>query len=231
MPGSRHLAVAVFGCTLFMLAAAPGASADLPTVECTGVPNCVDIPQPSGRFWMDVPGNGQSTWQITCPQGQAVDGSAAYFRDPSTNQVSVWIEQDPILPIYGFSTTAFFLATNPTSSDGSYGPAIGCGPPSQFPTSARASTSSRITRRVKTVRLRSNRDAVYTHRCHAGEHAVDVASGVAFVKAKPPSKRELADVTETHTMRHGRLRFHVKTGPTAGDDEPLLLQMHALCRR
>jgi hypothetical protein len=217
------------------------AAADVPGgVECFNVPNCQIYPDLSNSgVWVEVPVKGQEqfgpgwqeAWQMTCLGTEpAVDGTSWAFPAGDEGDVNVYIFQDFGVPLYGFDSTTFFRAENETSVPQSYEPIIGCGPQASFP-AAQAAAGTTLTRRVKTVSIHPSNDAVYRHRCHAGEHLVSAGSGVAFLKKNPPSARELRDLHVSHSISHGRLRVRVRTGPTVGDNEKVQLQIHALCRR
>jgi hypothetical protein len=54
---------------------------------------------------------------------------------------------------------------------------------------------------------------------------------VRFHRERPPTARELRDVTVTHRTRGRRVHARVRTGPTVGDHERVTLQILAICER
>jgi hypothetical protein len=54
---------------------------------------------------------------------------------------------------------------------------------------------------------------------------------VRFHRERPPTARELRDVTMTHRRRGRRVHARVRTGPTVGDRERVTLQILAICAR
>jgi hypothetical protein len=54
---------------------------------------------------------------------------------------------------------------------------------------------------------------------------------VLFHRRRPPTARELRDVSVTHRRLGRRVRASVRTGPTVGDRERVTLQILAVCAR
>jgi hypothetical protein len=131
-----------------------------------------------------------------------------------------------------------WTGTNPR--DISFQPLIGCIPaPSQAPgTASRRAHAPRPPRgserrrvRVKSVELQPSRVIDVTHGCSKGERLASHRHAVGFFSEQPPTRAEMNDVAVTVRKKHNRLAVHVVTGPHAGDDERVSLQIHATCAR
>jgi hypothetical protein len=96
--------------------------------------------------------------------------------------------------------------------------------------------------RTRKVLLHLSRAVTSSHRCRGDERLVRGVAGVLFHRRRPPTTRELRDVTVTHRTgghrvrahaRTGghRVRAHARTGPTVGNRERVTLQILAVCAR
>jgi hypothetical protein len=85
--------------------------------------------------------------------------------------------------------------------------------------------------RTRTTRPRPSRTVRSSHRCRRGERLVRGLAGVRFHRERPPTARELRDVTMTHRRRGRRVHARVRTGLTVGDRERVTRQILAICAR
>jgi hypothetical protein len=114
-------------------------------------------------------------------------------------------------------------------------PHVGCIPQprsqaaQQTVTTAQAGATSVV--RTRTTRLRPSRTVRGSHRCRRGERLVRGLAGVRFHRERPPTARELRDMTVTHRRRGRRVHARGRTGPTVGDHERVTLQVLAVCAR
>ena len=85
--------------------------------------------------------------------------------------------------------------------------------------------------RTRELRLRPSRTLTASHRCRAGERLARGLAGVLFHRRRPPTTRELNDVSLTHHKVGRRIRAGVRTGASVGDHERVTLQILAVCTR
>src|SRR5207248_7535632 len=109
------LVLAVAAAALF----ASGASAA--TVECAGIPTCIDVPGP----WVAVPASGEAKFLLDCPQRRGVVGGVDALA--SSRHIHVTFEGllgGPVAP--GRTTTryAFFRAVSGNHREGLFEPRI-----------------------------------------------------------------------------------------------------------
>jgi phage FluMu protein Com len=214
--------------------AAPSSSAA--SAECARLSNCETLTGP----WVVVPfaSDGQppdAQWEMYCPPGppyRNVLGTDWNLNLPF--QINVFINQNSGFPIYNDSSSAIFFATNTSNEPGSFQPLIGCQiNPLSFSArnaTAGASAGAQAVNRVATKRLGPGRTRTYSHRCQRGEKLLKVETGIAFFKQKPPSAKELNGLLVERENHRNKIRVKVRTGRKAGDNEPVFLQIHALCR-
>jgi hypothetical protein len=127
---------------------------------------------------------------------------------------------------------AFFFAVTFTDISASFRPRVGCIPqPRQAVQRGAAGEQGRSRVRTREVRLRPSRAITSSHRCRSGERLTRGLAGVLFHRRRPPTARELRDVTVTHRRLGRRVRASVHTGPTVGDRERVTLQILAVCER
>jgi hypothetical protein len=199
-------------------------------VECEDIANCTSVPNTP---WVAVapkqePDDYGATWTVNCPAGSQAVGSD-WNAAGNQNNLSVYVQQGSGVLVYGLLPSEYFLAVNHTPRKVSFQPLVGCQPINAA--SAGAAGFGGVVRRVVSHRLRPSRIATFTHSCRAGERLVHSGSGVGFFQRRPPSRRELRDVTVSREQGRRLIAVRVKTGPRVGDDERVRLQIHATCRR
>jgi hypothetical protein len=128
---------------------------------------------------------------------------------------------------------AFFFAVTFSGVSASFRPHVGCIPEPRQAAQPGAAVEERRSRVVRTreLRLRPSRAITSSHRCRRGERLTRGLAGVLFHRRRPPTARELRDVTVTHRRLGQRVRASVRTGPTVGDRERVTLQIVAVCAR
>jgi hypothetical protein len=117
---------------------------------------------------------------------------------------------------------------------GAFRPHIGCIPQPRSRGAAQtaaAKAGATTVVRTRTTRLRPSRTVTSSHSCRRGERLVRGLAGVRFHRQRPPTARELRDVTVTHRTQGRRVHARVRTGPTVGDHERVTLQILAVCVR
>jgi hypothetical protein len=129
---------------------------------------------------------------------------------------------------------AFFFAINWSTASASFRPHVGCipqatGQPAPQAATADAGRSEFV--RTREVPLRPSRTVISSHRGRGGERLVRGFAGVLFHRRRPPTARELRDVTVAHRTLGQRVRARVRTGATVGDHERVTLQILAVCAR
>ena len=124
--------------------------------------------------------------------------------------------------------SAVFFAVAFSKTAGSFRPPVGCIPE---PQGAAALQRGPGIIRTREVRLRPSRAVARSLRCRGGERLTRGVAGVLLHRRRPPTARELQDVTVTHRRVGRRVRARVSTGPTVGDRERVTLQILAVCRR
>ena len=125
------------------------------------------------------------------------------------------------------------LCSDLSKATGSFRPHVGCIPGPRRRRQRRPAVEQRGSRIVRTreVRLRPSRAVTRSHRCRSGERLTRGLAGVLFHRRRPPTARELRDVSVTHRTLGRRVRASVRTGPTVGDRERVTLQILAVCAR
>lgn len=129
-------------------------------------------------------------------------------------------------------SVGYFWAVSLSADSGAFRPHVGCIPQPRSqaaPQTARAQAEPTSVVRTRTTRLRPSRTVASSHRCRRGERLVRGLAGVRFHRQRPPTARELRDVTVTHRTRGRRVRARVRTGATVGDHERVTLQILAVC--
>jgi hypothetical protein len=125
--------------------------------------------------------------------------------------------------------SAAFFAITFSDTPASFRPHVGCIPEPRGQAARQASTTHSV--RTRDVRLGPSRTVTGSHRCRGGERLVRGVAGVLFDRRRPPTARELREVTVTHRTGVQRVRARVRTGPTVGDRERVTLQILAVCAR
>jgi hypothetical protein len=130
-------------------------------------------------------------------------------------------------------SNAFFFAVTLTDTSASFRPHVGCIPqPRQAAQRGPAVERGRPgVVRTRELRLGPSRAITGSHRCRSGERLTRGLAGVLFHTRRPPTSRELRDLTMTHRRLGQRVRASVRTGPTVGDRERVTLQILAICGR
>jgi uncharacterized Zn-binding protein involved in type VI secretion len=123
------------------------------------------------------------------------------------------------------SAAAFFVVNFGTKS-GAFRPHIGCVPLD----GTQAVQSSRVNR-IREVRLHRSQAASYSDSCRHGERLVRGFAGVLFEQRRPPTLRQLGEVTFTDRRVGQGIRVSVRTGRGVGSHQRVELQITAICRR
>jgi hypothetical protein len=235
---SAAAAVAVVAAVFAVMA--PSATAQ--TRECFLLANCTSVAGPWVVFSplgkMPIPAG----TSVACPEGDRMqlpvgsdyelDGPAG----PGGSFINVNVTRFMPGPGVGLinGSVAYFWAVSLSTDSGAFRPHVGCIPrPSGQAASPSAAAQSRPTTvvRTRTTRVRPSRTTNSSHRCRRGERLVRGFAGVRFHTERPPTARELQDVTVTHIMRGRRVHASVRTGTTVGDRERVTLQVLAICER
>jgi hypothetical protein len=210
--------------------AAPGSRAQ--TRECFLLTECTSVTGP----WVVIsPANPipvPAGVTVSCPDDgdslQLAVGSDYELSGGGTPRPSV----DRLMPGPGVGLitggNALFFAVGWSKTAGSFRPHVGCIPE---PTGTAQRVAANPLIRSREVRLRPSREVTRSHRCRRGERLTRGLAGVRFHRRRPPTMRELRDVTVTHREAGRRVRASVTTGPTVGDRERVTLQVLAVCRR
>jgi hypothetical protein len=226
--GAAAALVAVLGVALAV--AVPSTAA---TRECFLLTRCTPVVGP----WVVMPATDPTTVPagatVTCPEsdslllavGSDYELSGAGLPPPA---VTRFMSGPGIGLISG--ANAFFYAINPSTTAGSFRPHVGCIPQPTGQT-ATADAGGPGVVRTREVRLHPSSRVTDSHRCRAGERLVHGVAGVLFHRRRPPTARELRDVTVTHRTGRHRVHARVRTGPTVGDHERVTLQILAVCAR
>jgi len=214
---------------LVLLAFAVGAPSAQATAECLGAKDCTTVKGP----WISVPPpdfNNQyaGMWGMECSNDDIV-GSDWVSQNPG--DLVVALEQYNGASVYNEGPgVGFVYASNDVYGNATFQPLVGCGPQNASRSAPTHLKRSPFIRRIKTRRLAPNRTRTFNHRCRGDEKLMRSAHGVGFFQERPPAEDELDDVTVTRREEDGRIRVTVTTGSKAGDDEPVRLQIHAVCR-
>jgi hypothetical protein len=216
--------------TVLAVAVSPSAAA---TRECFLLPQCTPVVGP----WVVIPAADPAPIPagatVSCPDdGQLAVGSD--YELSGGGSPPPYVNRFLPGPGTGLITggNAAFFAVTFTNTAGSFRPHVGC--ISMRGGTAHAAPAQRRTRdvvRTREVRLQPSRAVAYTHRCRKGERLTHEAAGVLFHRRRPPTRRELRDVTVAHEKAGQQVRVSVRTGPTVGDHERVTLQILAVCRR
>jgi hypothetical protein len=226
--------VAVVAAVLAVMA--PSAAAQQ-TRECLLLVQCTSVAGPWVVFSPLGPKPLPAGTTVACPDNELPVGSDYELDGPGAPWQEVAVTR--FMPGAGVGlitdNTAFFwaIALSPNSS-GAFRPHLGCipwpkGQAAAQTAMAQAGATSVV--RTRTTRLRPSRTVRRSHRCRRGERLVRGLSGVRFHRERPPTARELRDVTVTHRTRGRRVHARVRTGPTVGDHERVTLQVFAICAR
>jgi hypothetical protein len=227
--------VAVVAAVLAVMA--PSAAAQ--TRECFLLTQCTSVAGP----WVVISPLGQSPipagTSVTCPDSDSLQlpvGSDYELTGPAQPEPDVTrFMPGPGVGLITGSVAYFWAISLSANSSGAFRPHVGCIPQprgqaaQQTTTTAQAGATSVV--RTRTTRLRPSRTVTGSHRCRRGERLVRGLAGVRFHRERPPTARELREVTVTHRTRGRRVHARVRTGPTVGDHERVTLQILAICTR
>jgi hypothetical protein len=193
----RSALVLVVLAAAFFAAGAGGA-----TVECAGIPTCIDVPGP----WVAVPATSEAKFLLDCPQRRSIVGGV----DAVTSSRDVHVTFDGLLggPVAPGRTTtrfAFFRAVSGGHRAGLFQPRIGCIPANG---GTRATTSARRSLAVTpagppldlaaaTVQVKPGTVRRATIGCANGARLVDSWDATAFTEPVPPVFAEAIQVVRT----------------------------------
>jgi hypothetical protein len=234
---ARAASALVILVTVALAAAAPSGAQ---TRECLLLTQCTSVTGPWVIFSPMGPGKAlPAGTTVTCPDDQLPVGSdyeldgpngpGGYFDD-------VYVTRAMTGPGVGLITgsDAYFWAVSLSSASGAFRPHLGCIPwpkGQPVPQTAAAQAGPTHVVRARTMRLRPSRTVSASRRCQPGERLVRGFAGVRFHRERPPTARELREVTMTHRRRGRRVHARVRTGSTVGDHERVTLQVLAICAR
>jgi len=216
------LVLAVAAAALF----ASGASGA--TVECAGIPTCIDVPGP----WVAVPASGEAKFLLDCPQRRGVVGGVDALA--SSRRIHVTFEGllgGPVAP--GRTTTryAFFRAVSGNHREGLFEPRIGCipssagGPQTTAYTITPAGPATDLAAATLPVKPGSVRRA--TLGCANGGRLVESWNATAFATPVPSVFADA--VTVVRTVRNGQVTIKI----TASEALPqaALVQVGVRCAK
>lgn len=219
----RLLLLAAVGATVLL---ASGANAA--TVECAGIPTCIDVPGP----WVAVPANGEAKFLLDCPQRRGVVGGVDALA--SSRDIHVTFEAllgGPVAP--GRTTTryAFFRAVSGRHKAGLFEPRIGCipssagGPQTTAYTFTPAGPATDLA--AATMPIAPGRARHTTLGCANGERLVESWDAIAFPTEVPPV---FADTIQVVREVH---KGQVVVDITASDalPRPAIVQIGVRCTR
>jgi hypothetical protein len=224
-------------CMVAAVFAAPVPTSAAATRECFLLTQCTPVIGP----WVVIP----AAHQVPVPAGVAVscpDDDSTRLAVGSDYELSGGgggpppdVNRSLAGPGVGLITggNAIFFAVTFSDVSASFRPHVGCIPEPRQAADRGAAVERGRSRVVRTreVRLRPSRAITSRLRCRRGERLTRGLAGVLFHRRRPPTARELRDVTVTHRRLGGRVRASVRTGPTVGDRERVTLQILAVCAR
>jgi hypothetical protein len=223
-------------CVVAAVLAVGVAVAPAATRECFLLPQCTPVTGP----WVVIPAANPTPIPagvtVSCPDSdrlQLAVGSDYELTGGGSPAPAV----NRFLPGPGIGLitggNAAFYAVTFTNTAGSFRPHVGCIPQptrAALHTTAASRPHSGVVR-TRELRLRPSLTLTSSHRCRKGERLTRGLAGVLFHRRRPPTARELRDVTVTHHKTGQRIRARVRTGPTVGDHERVTLQILAVCAR
>jgi hypothetical protein len=184
---------------LAVIAAALLASgANAATVECAGIPTCIDVPGP----WVAVPAQGEAKFLLDCPQRRGVVGGVDALA--SSRDIHVTFEGllgGPVAP--GRTTTryAFFRAVSGHHRQGLFEPRIGCIPSSAGGPQTTAYTISPVgpatDLAAATMRVGPGTVRHATIGCANSERLIESWDATAFADPVPPVFADAVEVVRT----------------------------------
>jgi hypothetical protein len=215
--------------------AAPSSAA---TRECFLLTQCTPVVGP----WVVIPAADPAPIQagvtVSCPDSDSVqlavgsDYELSGAGTPPPPVVTRFMPGPGIGLISG--ENAFFFAITLSTTSASFRPHVGCIPQPRGQAALQTATAdaggSGVVR-TREMLLHPSRTVTASHRCRGGERLVRGVAGVLFHRRRPPTARELRDVTVTHRTGRRRVHARVRTGATVGDHERVTLQILAVCAR
>jgi hypothetical protein len=189
-------------------AALLASGANAATVECAGIPTCIDVPGP----WVAVPAQGEAKFLLDCPQRRGVVGGVDALA--SSRDIHVTFEGllgGPVAP--GRTTTryAFFRAVSGHHRQGLFEPRIGCipssagGPQTTAYTISPAGPATDLA--AATMRVRPGTVRQATIGCANGERLIESWDATAFADPVPPVFADAVEVVRT--VRAGQVAIRI----------------------
>lgn len=204
-----------------------GTSAANSLANCVPVENTPWVPVPAINASTLAPG-GPVAYAVACPSGSIGAGYDYVPGNPGPATLSVLV---PIVPGFGLADLALFTAYNYLFVPVSFKPLLGCVRPPVTVGASPTRAAPRLRHIVRTVPLRASQRRTHHLRCPGGHALVASSSGVGFFTRRPPSLHTLRQLAIRHRQRNGVVETTVTTGPQVGDNERVVLQQHAVCRR
>jgi hypothetical protein len=214
--------------------AAPAGGAN----ECDGFMVCVPVAGP----WVVTPVSSSSQrerveWQVTCPRGHIAGGLDAQLSVRGIDLGFIGTLGSPVNPGISTARSIVFLGTyvgRGADRAATFKPLVGCIPAagggSRVPTAASAFPPGRpITRRVKSVRVRTGTTAV-VQRCRSGERLVGGSHAFGFATRTPPSASLVSGVSGRQSVGSTSVTVRVR-GDAELSGVRAFVQVHALCSR
>jgi hypothetical protein len=238
VPRRRVVRAASALVTLVTVALAVAAPSGAQTRECFLLTQCTSVAGP----WVVISPPGEKPvpagTSVECPDSDTLElpvgsdyeltGAAQPFPEVTRYMAG------PGIGLITGSVAYFWAISLSENSSGAFRPHVGCVPQPRGQAAAQtaaAEAGATNVVRTRTTRLRPSRTVTSSHRCRRGERLVRGLAGVRFHRERPPTARELRDVTFTRRTRGRTVHARVRTGPTVGDHERVTLQLLAVCAR
>ena len=231
----RWLALAAVPAAVLAAVAALTAGA-APTVppECKGLQRCIPVAGP----WVVVPSRlsvprQQVSFQVSCPRGYVVGGTAAQVSDRAVDVAFVGSLGSPVSPGQTTSRSAHFLASyvGTRAVSPTFRPRIGCMPArgggGRVQTARILPAAKPTAERATTVRVRPGSQRVLRG-CAKRERLVSGWHAVGFRTKQPPDPELVGAVTASQTFRGGRIAVTTR-GSSAVRTVPAVVQAGAVC--
>lgn len=214
---------------LAVIAAALLASgANAATVECAGIPTCIDVPGP----WVAVPAQGEAKFLLDCPQRRGVVGGVDALA--SSRDIHVTFEGllgGPVAP--GRTTTryAFFRAVSGHHRQGLFEPRIGCIPSSAGGPQTTAYTISPVgpatDLAAATMRVAPGTVRHATIGCANSERLIESWDATAFADPVPPVFADAVEVVRT--VHKGQVAIRITASEAL--PRPAFVQVGVRCAK
>lgn len=211
-----------------LVAAFLAAGAGAATVECAGIPTCIDVPGP----WVAVPASGEAKFLLDCPQRRGVVGGVDALA--SSRDIHVTFEGllgGPVAP--GRTTTryAFFRAVSGHHKEGLFEPRIGCipsssgGPQTTAYTFTPAGPATDLA--AATMQITPGRVKHTTIGCANGSRLVESWDATAFPTEVPPVYADTIQVARS--VHKGQVAVTISASDAL--PRPALVQIGVRCAR